>query len=378
MKALHICLDHNFIENSKKIFDKYYPDQNIFIVNSKKSTFDIIKNGSGFKIYDLTKTINYTKIERICKENNIDKVILHGISFGLLPLIRHLKGKLEFKIYWIFWGYELYQLIGYENNYKLVDSKINLFSKETYYLPNRISKFFRKIMHKYLPDTVKGLLPYINYFCFWNKSDYDLLLKYYNYPIKFKYFAYGSNFKGCAPSNLFSLKEKDSKIIMINHQASFWGNHNTVFNRITKIDKDNQFIKLVPLSYGSNEIRKKVYKQGKSLFGTNFKPILKYMSRDDYFDILKDVDIAVFGHRRQEASGNIIQMLKNGVKVFLRNDNNLLDFYRKQGYIIFSFEDDLKNMKSLESLSIEEKEYNRNCYLSNIVYYDDFMPSLFS
>lgn len=378
MKTVHLCPDHNFIEDSKNIFNRYYPDQNIFIINSKKNKLDIIRDGKDFRIYDLTKSDNYYIIANIIKENDVDKIVLHGISSGLLRLIKYLKSIFEFKVYWIFWGYELYQLIGYENNYKLIDAKVNPFKKDTYYLPNNLSKYLRKLTGKYLPDTLKGLLPYIDYFCFWNKMDYDLLLKYYNYPIKYKYFAYSSNYKGCNPVNLFPLSQRCTNIVMINHQASLFGNHDTVFKKIYLIDKDNKLTKLVPLSYGSKAIRNKVCKLGKTLFGSKFRPILNYMLRNDYFNLLKDVDIAIFGQRRQEASGNIIQMLKNGVKVFLRNDNNLLDFYRQQGYIIFSFEDDLTNMESLDSLSIEEKEHNRNCYLSNIVYYDDFMPSLFS
>ncbi|MDE6094863.1 MAG: hypothetical protein K2G52_01590, partial [Muribaculaceae bacterium] len=245
------------------------------------------------------------------------------------------------------------------------------------YLPNKISKIIRKIRRRYLPDTVKGLFPYIDYFCFWNKKDYDLLTYFYKYPIKYKYFAYSANCPGENPTNLFPLKNKLTDTIMINHQASLFGNHDTIFSKLKEIDQKNHFIKLVPLSYGSTIIRSNVFKLGNKLFGHKFKPILNYMQRDEYFNMLKSIDIAIFGQRRQEASGNIIQLLKNGVKVFLRNDNNLLEYYRQKGYIIFSFEDDLIDLNSLKSLTLDEKEHNRKCYLSNLVYYDDFMPNFF-
>ncbi|MDE5645748.1 MAG: hypothetical protein K2I45_08925, partial [Muribaculaceae bacterium] len=116
---------------------------------------------------------------------------------------------------------------------------------------------------------------------------------------------------------------------------------------------------------------------GKLMFGEKFRPILGYMPQSEYFDMLDKVDVAVFGQRRQEASGNIIQLLRNGVKVFLRNDNNLLYYYRDKGYLIFSFEDDLKDMKSLEALSIEDQQHNRDCFMRNRLYYDKFMPFLF-
>ena len=116
---------------------------------------------------------------------------------------------------------------------------------------------------------------------------------------------------------------------------------------------------------------------GDKLFGNSFFPITTYLPKEEYFRLLEKVDVAIFGQRRQEASGNIIQLLRNGVKVFLRNDNTLLNYYRTRGYIIFSFEDDLIDEYSLRSLSILEKEHNRQCYLDTRLYYDDFMPTFF-
>lgn len=378
MKILHICLDHNFIENSKIIFERFYASQNIFIVNTKYSKFNRIRDADGFVKFDLTKKKDVLEVEKICRESKVNIIVLHGIFKELYPMVAHLKKILNCEIYWIFWGYELYQLLGYEKGYQLIDSPMSLLRKETYLLPNKISKIIRKLTNKYLPDTVKHVLPYVDFFCFWNKSDYNLLIKNYKYPIRYKYFAYCANIRGKQPSSLFPLEERKAKTILINHQASFYGNHDTIFKKIKEIDKDNYYIKIVPLSYGNGVMRERILKLGNKLFGSKFQPIMEYLPACDYFNLLRDVDVAIFGQRRQEASGNIIQMLKNGVKVFLRNDNNLLDFYREKGYIIFSFENDLKNINSLNSLTMEQKDYNRNCYLNNMVYYEDYMPYLFT
>ena len=105
---------------------------------------------------------------------------------------------------------------------------------------------------------------------------------------------------------------------------------------------------------------------------------MEYLKTDEYFKMLKNVDVAVFGQRRQEASGNIIQLLRNGVKVFLRNDNSLLEYYRKQGYIIFSVENDLTRETLFTPLSLDEQVHNRQTYLDNRFYYSDFMPEFFT
>ncbi len=377
MATLHICRDHNFVTQSSRLFEEYYPGENIFVIHSVTGKLKIIRDAAGFMVMNLYDRSNHARLLEICRERGVDRIVLHALVDYMPTLLGYLRQNIEFKTYWIFWGYELYETIGYEKGYKLVDEPFSPFRKECYFTPNRVSKFIRKITHNYRPAAFESLFPHIDYFCFWNKSDYDLLRKYYDYPIEFRYFSYGSNRKGQEPTNLAPLDRAESGVILVNHQASLFGNHTTVLKRLDEIDPDHSHDIIAPLSYGSAPIRKSVLKAGRKMFGDRFKPILDYMPAAEYFKIINNVDVAIFGQRRQEASGNIIELLKNGVKVFLRNDNNLLGYYRDKGYIIYSFEDDLADESALRPLSLEEKRHNRKCYLENRTYYDDFMPHLF-
>lgn len=228
-----------------------------------------------------------------------------------------------------------------------------------------------------LSDVFKEALTMIDYFCFWNYKDYELLQAHFHTNIKYKYFAYMASEETAIKVNIEDVVCKKSKTLMINHQASNTGNHNTVMKKIAWLDTKNDYKKIVPLSYGSSRIRKLVLRQGQHLFKEQFNPILEYMPRDKYFELMSSVEVAVFGQKRQEASGNISTLLKNGVKVFLREKNNLLQYYREKGYIIFSFEKDLNSIDDLKPLSLEEQAYNRDCSVRNRIYYDRFMPSFF-
>ena len=56
----------------------------------------------------------------------------------------------------------------------------------------------------------------------------------------------------------------------------------------------------------------------------------------------------------------------------------LKEFLKKYLDAFFKvFEDDLKSISDLRSLTMTEKEHNRKCYLDNISYCDDFMPNFF-
>ena len=95
-------------------------------------------------------------------------------------LIEFLFTKRKFKVYWIFWGYEMYQTLAFKYNYKLTDEKFSIFKPHTYLYPNKITYKLRKLINKaYIPDAFEYLLPYIDYFCFWNYYDYELLCRYF-------------------------------------------------------------------------------------------------------------------------------------------------------------------------------------------------------
>ena len=377
MSALHIGFDHNFIEHSRRVFEEYYPNTNTFVILKKTGALRIIKHPENFVILNLYDERNFGKLWKLCVDNDIDKIVFHGCSIKFASILKFLQTKRKFTVYWLFWGYELYQTLGYEKNYKLLDEPFSPLKISSYYVPNACSKLIRKLCRRYLPSVVMEMLPHIDYFCFWFKDDYDLLKKYFNVPIKYKLFAYSASKRGEAPPYLFDLKDRQTATIMVNHQASAFGNHKTVFRRLKELNCTKQYDVIVPLSYGSSWVKRGVVKMGDKLFGNSFSPITTYLPKEEYFRLLEKVDVAIFGQRRQEASGNIIQLLRNGVKVFLRNDNMLLNYYRARGYIIFSFEDDLIDEYSLRSLSILEKEHNRQCYMDTRLYYDDFMPTFF-
>ena len=74
----------------------------------------------------------------------------------------------------------------------------------------------------------------------------------------------------------------------------------------------------VPLSYGDKDYAKKVIDYGKSLFGDKFIGITEFIPYNEYICFLKNIDIAVFNHQRQQAMGNTINLLAMGKKVYFR------------------------------------------------------------
>lgn len=374
MATLHLAMDHNFINDSVKQFEKYYPGDGVYVVHCFNPQLKMVKNDEHLIVLNLLKPENHQKVVDLCEERNIKKIVIHGMLPYMEKVLPAIKARYDVKIYWIYWGYELYETLAYKKNYKVLDDPFNPFLLSSYYKPYFITKVIRKMMGKVKADSYRKIMGMVDYFCFWNKGDYDLFQKYFPSETKFRFFAYSANEKGQEPTNLFPLRERTTKRILINHQASVYGNHNTIFRKLKEIDAENKYDKVCPVSYGFLSIKNNILATGRKYFSEKFVPIKEYMSRDKYFEMLDSIDIAVFGQRRQEASGNISQLLRNGVKVFLRNDNILLKFFREKGYIVYSFEDDLKDASSLSPLTLEQQQHNRDTFMKNRLYYEDFMP----
>lgn len=97
--------------------------------------------------------------------------------------------------------------------------------------------------------------------------------------------------------------------ILAGNSADPNNNHLEIFEILSKFSNSDIHIYVI-LSYGGglqyiNEVKLK----GRSLFKDKITFIDDYMSKDEYFDFLKNVDICVFNHYHQQGLGNINLLL---------------------------------------------------------------------
>lgn len=380
MGILHLGFNGHLQQNSMLVFERYYPEQNFMIARPPRKNNSAIIDlpDSIFRWLDYGDSSKYPDILKICKEKNIDKIVLHAAFYSNVNLAEYLKAQISnCTVYWLFWGFELYNALGEDLGVNFIDEKFCLFKKRTYYYPNRVKHYLRYLRYGYnYLDVLKKISKIADYFCFWNMYDYNLYTKYFGNDVKFKLFGYVCREKNEEEKEVYNFPDKEQTII-INHQASATGNHSTLMTKIKELDPTGDFSVCMPLSYGSESIKKRCLKLGYHLFGDKFQPILKFMPRDDYFRIVDSAQVALFGQKRQEATGNIGHLLMMGTKVFLREANPLLAFYREKGYYIFSFEKDLISASDLSPLTEEQKIHNRKVWYRTRLYYDDFMTTFF-
>jgi len=230
---------------------------------------------------------NFVRLTKVM--NKADKIILHGLFNNHLFYLLIIQPWLLKKCYWIIWGGDLY-------------------------IHNAPVKDWRwkknELLRHFIVKRIGHLITYI-------KGDYELARKWYGAKGEYHH---------CLmyPSNLFrglTLPPKKGRTIniLVGNSADPTNNHLKIFEKLISYKQDDIQI-VCPLSYGPTDNAERIAKLGKELFGDKFTPLLDFMPFKKYLNLLGQIDIAVFAHRRQQGMGNTISLLGLGKKVYMRSD----------------------------------------------------------
>ena len=82
------------------------------------------------------------------------------------------------------------------------------------------------------------------------------------------------------------------------------------------------------------------------------------MPLSDYYKIIDGCSVAIFGHIRQQAIGNIFRMFYTGKKILLYKNSIAYNYFQKKNLHLFTIEDDLQASIFEAPLSIEKQKIN--------------------
>ena len=351
MFTIHLVRDEKFINSSFEIFERFYPNKNLFVVDTNETDKKYVNQRDNviflpFSQLDWLKIIGKYLIDKTCNVNVIVHYLTENSAIRALELKK--KGFVN-NLYWIFYGADLYNYLEIKGKYHLYD--YNVKGRDCF-----IHKYVKLLLGRY--NYVDAFCSQLNYFCFWNYYDYEILCDNIKTNAKFKLFYYVNTLK--KPNDKLFDSGSDFSNILVNNSASYTGNHLTVLNKLSKLGVNNSRI-ILPLSYGPSPHITLIEKEIEKLFLKEDYFLLKeYLPINTYYDIVNTCQYAVMGHRRQEAGGNIGYLLRSGSKVFLREDNNLLRYYKDLGCFVYSFEKDLISSDALFPLNIDQKKVNRD------------------
>lgn len=132
----------------------------------------------------------------------------------------------------------------------------------------------------------------------------------------------------------------DGEDILIGNSATPTNNHLELFDELGRLDLGDRRL-IAPLSYGNSRYGDMIARIGVKRFGRRFVPLRSYMPPEEYYGYLRRCGTVIMNHVRQQAGTTVATALYKGAKVYLRDENPLLSFYRKMGIRVSSVPDDL-------------------------------------
>lgn len=216
------------------------------------------------------------------------KVFLHGLFDPAVARVLRLQPALLKKCYWLIWGGELYDALEPRNS-----------------IAGWIDRQCRQFVIRNVAHLVTNHLGDVEH--------------------AQQVFGAKGTFRRCFlyPSNVFvprKLQPQDSAVlrVLVGNSATATNRHLEIFGLLAAKTRGVAAKIFVPLSYGDEAYAHLVESAGREMFGDSFVPLRGFSGLEDYLAFLGTIDIAIFNHRRQQAVGNIIQLLGLGKKVYMR------------------------------------------------------------
>lgn len=352
---LHVVPDDKFIDDAIVFFSELGANHRWLSLRNGKNAFAYIKSNK-------VEPVSSTEMEREVSSGEYDIIVFHSLYSFLYPLV--LKVPIGKTVIWNSWGADIYYGIdGFPPLVKLdlykpltkkhlIDERVPLEKKTKRILkdaiyPSRIEN--RRNHEKQCVALQHRAISRIDLCATVLKTEYDELKKV---PV-FKAVYYP--FKYVCKEQENDQRLFDGNSILVGNSRDPSNNHLDILNTLDKKGVYNK--RILPLSYGL----KKTVDVLTEKYGRDEKVELltEYLDRSVYWEKVRSCKVAVFGHIRQQALGNINQCLLQGSKVFLYKDSMVFKFYKEAGAQVFSIEDDLCQQNIDKQLSTEDVDRNR-------------------
>lgn len=358
-KYLHIASDQKFIDVGIRRFETEAPGQNTCLVASfnTRSSLKHVKNDAVVRC-NILSMHNPRLIKWIL---SFDMIIVHGLSNFAIEIIKRIRGRV--KTVWIGWGFDYYDLI--------LSSKDELYEPLTLECLKNLQTEQNRPVLKWLKQRIKevvyptnkaSIFAYIDYFAPVLNSEYDLIKE--RNPLfhpEFIDWNYGGSAQKVGSDLGSHIKTQN---ILVGNSASPNNNHLDIFMRLGREKLPENAKIIVPLSYaGSKQYVEQVLQKGKETFGERFQPLLSFIPYQEYSNIIKNSNVVIMNHKRQQGTGNIGLALLTGAKVFVNKHNAYYTASKQRGMKIFSI-DEITEQGLIERLKVIDCENNKQRMLS--------------
>ena len=355
MRIVHISLDEKFIDCAIEQFSDLHGVESEFCVCAPGDKAKLVKSPNIRIFHTSEQIVNYAN------GNHFDYAVLHSLC--LSPRIL---SKLQMPILWSSWGYDIYSD---ESNVLAKPITLSLYKPKTRAAANikpktlhdRIVILARKFgivskrQKKY--DALISKIPYLSVVL---PIEFDYIHKKHPH---FKFFPF--RYIDPSESIAFTPYTKATTSILLGNSVDPTNNHIDILSILEK--RNIQCTVYIPISYPSNQ---ETYKKALKSFAATLKTVKvrfleDFIPKEEYFKIIDECSVAIFGHIRQQAVGNIFRMLYTGKKILMYKDSVGYNYFKQHNVKIFNIEDDLHQDFFEKPLDIESQKANYTFVLND-------------
>jgi len=339
MNIIHCIGDEKFIDGVIEVFNRFQgPHTNRYVFfpeNKVGKTFQFLKRHA-----DQVVTVDRHQALAYIHETPCDVMVMHNIS--TFPVEDMVKIDRRIKVVWLAWGYDLYASIkGHRPFIPIPQFRPLTQQALDRDWPDRIRMFAKRTRWRLLSygRMLEAGVARVDYFSGVIPWEYDMMRRNSFFHARQADFTY------------FSLKPQDEAEhepsvnfngnILLGNSAGNTNNHIDVLEQLSHYDLGERKV-YVPLSYaGRKHYIKEVIKAGRKYLGDHFVPLNTFIPLADYQQIIASCGYAIFAMERQQALSNIWMAIDNGLTVFLSKQSPLYKHLYRQGYRLFTTQDDL-------------------------------------
>jgi len=355
-KAVHLINDEKFLPRFMERAAAYFSSSSYVVFGAQPPYKFITKQSEVYTPEDWQESA----------DSGIQDVYIHFMTYQKIKWVK--KHAPKARVHWVYFGSDLYELLTVFHGFKL-------YSKEDAkggFLPNikgkkPIEKIKRYASLWFYHGKFKRFVrEHLTTFRFWNEGDFDLFQKAFQTPARFIFFQYGAYLESdiaYVKSVEKAAAQKDRLQVLVNHSGTRSGNHLHILSKIKEeVQRDGHGVHSI-LSYGDAHHSERVDRFGLASFGENWHPHKEFMPRLKYYELLSSIDVAIFGHVRQEAGNSLFISMLLGTKIFVNNNSVLLPYLRANGFHFYTL-NEVGQPGWLEPLSAEQRTENKSAALA--------------
>lgn len=331
MKIIHLVVDDKFIDSAIREFEGVSPGVHEYLLV-----------GGGSPPYRYVRSPLIQAVSRgacLARLNQPDvaAIVCHSLPLSTLLMLPEMPAQPH--VIWLGWGYDYYGL--------LMDAfPEGLFMPDTARLMGRLQprgglpragSMRSSVLSAARPyakpsRTELSALQRVDFFSPVLPNEYTLLTQHQpQLRARFIRWNYGTAEDdmslGTAPRHALG------DDILVGNSATPANNHLECFASLARQpDLDGRRI-VVPLSYGDGDgtYTRHVVQAGQKHFGSRLVPLLDYLPKDRYIEVLTSCGHVMMNHIRQQAMGNLIISGLLGARIHLNRRNPVASWMKKLG-----------------------------------------------